>query len=169
MGDTLGATWNPNNCRVYTNSHSGNNREMEFGDPTDGDTEILILFGCNTLQKCVWEGAGYGGVFGDEMNMIAGFHGWSVDTAANEFRITDYAEAGRYNGVGDYWLDSQVVWNSGVNTDQCPTVLIWGSSSTVRQDFFDSGGLQDYYSTGVHNGSTFFSLSGCDPPNGEVL
>jgi hypothetical protein len=83
--------------------------------------------------------------------------------------LEDYVDSSRYSGLGENWLAERVVWESGDNTDQCPTVAVFGSSSSLRHNLFYNGGLDDHLDTGSHTGGSYFYLSGCDPINGPEL
>ncbi len=159
-------------CRTYTNTHTNNTpstREMEYGNQTNGDAEVLILDACQSVHKCVWENAGYNGMDGTNFEALIGFHGDSFDRSDQVAAVEDYASTSRTSGLGDHWLDERVVWNIFANLDQCPTVVIWGSSSANRDDLFDNGGLDDRFDAGSNTANTFYFLNNCDPDNGEVL
>jgi hypothetical protein len=133
------------------------------------DTEIIYFDTCSSAQKCVFDNDGYDPVNGAELIMWAGYHGVSFDSSAQVTALENYVSNSRVSGVGDNWLDYRWVNSIFADSDQCPTVIIWGSSSTNRDDMYNNGGVEDWIDTGAHTGMGFYFITNCDPADGNQL
>lgn len=170
MGDNSGPS-SPLTCSPQTHL-------MRFGEGASSasDLNVLILAGCETVQRCVWEHGGYDGLDGEGapstgFNVINGFHGSSYDQATLPANVQNYILDSKYDGIGDNWIDEMTdfanwPWEPA---DQCPTSVVLGDSRTSRANQFNNGGFRDLKSTGFHTGSSFFYIAGCDPDDGEQL
>jgi hypothetical protein len=161
---TMGENHTGQDCRPESDD-SSNDANWLFDD----DLEIVILDSCEGMQKCVWNRDGYDNTDGSSLRMIAGFHGTSYDLAGQVGALEDYANNSRLSGAGDNWLEYRAIWWPLPDLDQCPTALVWGSSQTYTDDFYNNGGLDDWTYVGSHTMNTYYYLTNCDPGEGDQL
>lgn len=159
-------------CAIHTDmeeSTPGSEGDIELGDPDeDGDLKIMLVDACRGGQYCVWNNGGYAPVDGPQFLMWASYHGDSYDSSGQVTALENYAAASRTGGVGDNWLDFRFDERS-VFPDQCPTVIVWGSSESSRDEMYHNGGLDDWTATGSHTGTTIYFFCNCNPDNGDPI
>ena len=135
------------------------------------DTQIAVVKACQSGDYDVWQNGGYRQQFlasSSKMSMWNAFHGNSSCTWTTSWWVEDYAEDSVYNGVGENWIDEAYSdsWFSG---DDCPTSIVFGSTTAARQDLYTNGGWLDRKNTGSKTGSSMFYISGCSPDSGRTL
>ena len=138
----------------------------------DADLDIAVVKACQSGDYDVWLNGGYRQEYVDrdgQMRMWNAFHGDSSCGNHVKRYVEDYAEDSIYNGVGENWLDEAFDIDWGSNNDDCPSSIVFGSSSGNRDSMYEYGGWRDRKNTGTRSGSTFYSISGCDPSNGRTL
>ncbi len=138
----------------------------------DSDLDIAVVKACQSGDYDVWQNGGYRQQFtdsGSQMRMWNAFHGNSSCGNHVTNYVEDYAEDSIYNGVGENWLDEAYDWDAGANNDDCPTSIVFGSSSYNRDLMYEYGGWRDRKNTGSRTGSTIYYISGCDPSSGRSL
>lgn len=138
----------------------------------DSDLDIAVVKACQSGDYDVWQNGGYRQQFtdsGSQMRMWNAFHGNSSCGNHVTRYVEDYAEDSIYNGVGENWIDEAYDWDSGANNDDCPTSIVFGSSSANRDSMYEYGGWRDRKDTGSRTGSTLYYVSGCDPSSGRSL
>jgi hypothetical protein len=152
-------------CSVRTDNN------MKFG-VDGGDLEIAVVKACQSGDYDVWANQGYRQQLtesGSTMSMWNAFHGNSSCTSATEAEVSAYAWSSLSDGAGDNWLDLFYDDDAGVDSDDCPTSIVMGSSSSLRSTMYTYGGFMDRIDTGSKTGSTIHYIGGCDPANGIVL
>ena len=143
---------------------------MRLSD-SGGDADVMILAGCQTNQKCVWEGSGYDPlVWGStQFDTLNGFHGLSWDNDTNTGWYSSYVAAAEVSGLGDDWLDwlTDAAWY--YPEDQCATTVTWGHTTGDCDLIFDDAGFKDFKDTHPIYVSKYYHISPCDPEDGEAL
>jgi len=164
---TMGTTAEP--CRVQTTGMIFGGGDTTWG--SDGtDAEIVILSACQSAQKSVFDNGGYIGVAGPQLTMYAGYHGISFDSNDNVNRMSEFVAHSTTSAIGANWVDDLTdldFWSS--NNDQCATAIVYGSSKSVRNSFYNQGGFRDLFDTGSHLGLSYYYWCGCDPDDGDQL
>lgn len=165
---TMGQDHTGQDCTIDTDTNTGTpvHQDLLIGNT---DTKIMLVDACESVQKCVWDNDGYDQIDGSHLRMYGGFHGKSFDRLPQVTAVEDYASNSRLSGAGDNWLDFRWVNSIFANEDHCPTAIVWGETSTVRDSFYNNGGLDDWIDTGANTGQTFYYISGCDPDYGDPL
>jgi hypothetical protein len=143
--------------------------DMEFG-VNGGDLDIVVLNACETAHKCVWAAGGYSAMAdtNGSFRMLLGFHGVSYLNGFSGGDMSTFTSQSRTTGIGENWIDTWYDWWIGDNNDRCPTGVIWGESSSVRDSYWNNGGWSDRRST-IATNSSFYYIDGCDPDNGVEL
>lgn len=164
----------------YTNLSMGNasyacsvrtDNNMKFG-VNGGDIEIAVVKACQSGDYNVWANQGYRQKITESASSMStwnAFHGNSSCSSATETEVSSYAWSSLYSGVGDNWLDLFYDDDAAVDSDDCPTSIIMGSSSSLRSTMYTYGGFMDRKDTGSKTGSTIHYIGGCDPAGGIVL
>jgi len=153
-------------CNVYTDS------DMLFGDSAGaGDLEIAVVKACESGDYDVFLAGGYGALKVDDsvFTMWNAFHG---DSSCGNFvtrYVEDYAAESVYEGVGENWLDEAYSNSIFTNGDDCPTSIVFGSTSSLRLSMYEHGGWRDKKDTGSKTGSTIHYFGNCNPDNGSKL
>lgn len=137
----------------------------------NSDLEIAVIKACQSGDYNVWQNGGYWEMVNSSSNftMWNAFHGDSSCGSHVKRYVKRYAEDSDYNGVGENWIDEAYDKDWGSNNDDCPISLVFGSSSSVRENMFEYGGWLDRKDTGSKSGSTYFYMGSCDPSNGVTL
>lgn len=142
--------------------------DVKWGDV---DTNVAILFGCESVQKCVWQNGGYNPMSAGDMDVLLGFHGTMWLSSSTDDRLADYLADSHTQDIGDYWVDyltdlQTFPWE---NPDQCATAVLWGASSAEMDEAYNHAGYLDFHDTGAHLYTAFYYWDGCDPEEGEEL
>lgn len=153
-------------CRLYTDS------DALWGN-SGGDLEIVVTFGCQSADYAVWKGSGNNRGYDPirttdgAFSTYLGFHGNSVSSNSDSpVMFKSFVAQSLNNGIGDNWVD--FLHDISGNT-QCPTAIIFGSSSDLHRSMYDFGGFADRKNTGQNTGSTFFYIKGCAPQGSAAL
>jgi hypothetical protein len=137
----------------------------------NSELEIAVVKACQSGDYDVWANGGYRPQFttsASKLSVWNAFHGNSTCGWTTSWWVGDYAEDSIYDGVGENWIDEAYDdnWFTG---DDCPTSIVMGSSSSVRDNMYEYGGWLDRKDTGPKYGSSIYYISGCDPDAGRVL
>lgn len=159
---TMGASNTGETCSPRTDQH------VQWGDE---DANVAMFMACQSAQKCVWENDGYDQIATGSFSTLLGFHGFSWQTDANVSRINNHIVSSENDHIGDNWVDDMTYihnW-SWQDPEQCGVAIVWGSSSSKRDNQYYWGGFKDFNDTGSKTGSTYYYISGCDPEGGVSL
>ena len=137
----------------------------------NSDLEIAVIKACQSGDYDVWANGGYRNQFTTSESHLSvwnAFHGDSSCGWTTSWWVSDYAEDSIYDGVGENWLDEAYDdnWFTG---DDCPTSIVFGSTSAARENMYQYGGWLDRKDTGSKVGSSIYYISGCAPDKGRVL
>ena len=155
-------------------AHSGQtcwpetDHDIEWGDT---DADVAIIFGCQSVQLCVWDHNTYAPMDAGSFKMLMGFHGTMWLNSDANGRLDDFLADTATDDIGEYWVDylTDIQFWPWENPDQCATTVLWGSTYGAMDDMYDYGGFKDFWGTGTHSLSSFYSYNGCDPHDGPEL
>jgi len=140
---------------------------MQFGD---GDLDIFYTSACNSAQHCVFTNGGFGGLDAGNFNLWGGFHGINTDGPGIPGSVTDFVSGTRYSGAGSHWLAEMNHIRLGSDNDDCAIAIVEADNGTDADNYYDNAGIDDYaISTGSHTHRYYYSISGCDPDDGDAL
>ena len=137
-----------------------------------GDTDLNIFYSasCSSSHYCVWEADGYDGLDSGNFALWAGFHGINTDGPFIDLAVTDFVSGSRTSGAGSNWIAEMNNIRIGVNDDDCATVVVWGSSTTNTDNFYNNAGIEDFaVSVGTHTMNAIYYIDGCDSFDGAEL
>ncbi len=138
----------------------------------NSDLEIAVIKACQSGDYEVWQNGGYRQQItttSSSFTMWNAFHGDSSCGSKVKRYVKRYAEDSDSNGVGENWIDEAYDKDWGSNNDDCPVSIVFGSTSSKRENMYEWGGWRDRKDTGSKTGSTIFYIGGCDPSSGISL
>lgn len=139
----------------------------------DADASMFVIDASTVLNKCAWDAGLFysldGGGSGIQLTVLNGYHGSPRDDQHGVQEVGDYAYYARDDGAGDDWVDIMHTVHSGSDNDDCAVSIVFSEDETEADDAFYNAGLADYHSTGVHTGSTYYYIDGCDSVSGPEL
>ena len=153
---------NADACSAMTDVH------MSLGN---GKLNIAVVKACQSGDFEVWKQGGYR----ELVTSTSGFSMWNAfhgDSSCGGFvkrYVKRYAANSRSDGVGENWIDEAYDWDIGKNNDDCPVSMVFGETKALRLSMYENGGWRDRKNTGRKTNSSFFSVYGCDPDNGQKL
>ncbi len=131
------------------------------------DLNVVIMDACQSVQKVVWQNGGYNSQMrADNMSMLLGFHGYSLDGYWHNWHFENYVDDTRYDSLGDYWVDEMT--DLMIGDDECATAVIWSDNQTNADKIYENSGFTDWkmYGTGT---VYFYYWNNCDPGGGPEL
>lgn len=134
--------------------------EMGLGD---GALNQAFFFSDRSLNYETWDEGGLD-IDAGSFALYAGFHGPKTERASDDNDMASFVSTSRTSGVGEHWISEFVQRPLGSDNDDCPTVIVWGSSSSVAMDYYHNAGLDDYPGVGTHSTSVIVYPTNCNPP-----
>ncbi len=168
----MGESHSGQTCYQKTNDRAGAGTlgHIYFGDGGwNEEMKAFLAFSCQSGQLSVFHDNGYSPMDGSHFRIYNAFHGCTYTTSSSSARskMYNYVDDAELNNIGDAWIDR---WhrNDG-SSDRCPVSIVWGSSRSVRDDFFENGGIEDWKSVGSHVATTYYYIDNCNPKCGPTL
>jgi hypothetical protein len=137
--------------------------EMFFND-LHGILKQAFFFSDQSANHETWDEGGLSALDSAGFALLAGFHGPKTERSSDQGDMESYVATSRTSGVGTHWISEFFQDPLGSNNDDCPTVVIYASSTSVALNYHQNAGLDDFLSEGTHSMTMYVHPSVCDPP-----